>query len=274
MALQREITAKSILTKSAVSDYSINCYSGCLHNCVYCYARYMRRFTNHTEQWGRYLDVKINAAELLQREVRRKKPGSVFFSSACDPWQPAERKYELTRTCLRIAADAGFNISTLTKSALMVRDLDILSAAQDCSVGCTITTLDESLRRRIEVAASASEARLRALEQARGMGLKIWVFCGPLLPGLTDTPENIESVFGRIRDLEPDRVIVDKLNFRTGVFESIMDLLRKLYPDLIPTYRSLVSYPEEYEAYAAKLRLTVRKIARATGLEDRISVCS
>ena len=273
MARQREITAKSILTKSGLSDYSINCYSGCLHNCVYCYARYMRKFTNHTERWGRYLDVKVNAAELLRSEVKQKKPGSVFFSSACDPWQPAERKYELTRACLRIVADAGFSISTLTKSALMVRDLDVLSAAHKCSVGCTVTTLDESLRRRIEVAASASEARLRALEQARGMGLKTWVFCGPLLPGLTDTPENIRSIFSRIRLLEPDRIVIDKLNFRSGVFESIMDFLRRVRPDLISTYCLLASHAEEYEAYAAKLRLTVNEIARSTDLEDRVSVC-
>ncbi len=273
MARQREITAKSILTKSALSDYSINCYSGCLHGCVYCYARYMRKFTRHTERWGRYLDVKVNAAELLRSEVRRKKPGSVFLSSACDPWQPAEHRYELTRQCLRIAADAGFSISTLTKSALVARDLDVLSAARECSVGCTITTLDESLRRQIEIAASAPEARIRALEQARSMGLKTWVFCGPLLPGLTDTPESIMSVFNRIRPMEPEKVIVDKLNFRTGVFESIMDFLHRMRPGLVATYRSLASSLEEYEAYSAKLRLTAQECARATGLGDRVSVC-
>ena len=93
MATQREIQAKSILTKSGLSDYAVNCYAGCLHNCVYCYARYMRKWSGHTEPWGQYLDVKINAAELVAREVTRKKPGAVFFSSACDGWQPAERKY-------------------------------------------------------------------------------------------------------------------------------------------------------------------------------------
>ena len=273
MAVQREILAKSVLTESGITDYSVNCYSGCLHNCVYCYARYMRKFTNHVQPWGRYLDVKINAADVLAEEVKKSKPGSVIFSSVCDPWQPAESKYELTRRCLKIVADAGFKISTLTKSALMIRDLDILAAARDCTAGCTITTVDESLRRRIEIAASPSRDRLHALEQAREMGISTWVFCGPLLPGLTDTHENIEHLFARLAELRPDRIMVDAVNFRTGVFDSILKMLGTHYPQLIPAYKLLFERPEEYDAYADKLRVTVGDLARAAGLESLVTVC-
>ncbi len=273
MAVQREILAKSVLTKSGITDYSVNCYSGCLHNCVYCYARYMRKFTNHAQPWGRYLDVKINAAEVLAREVKKTRPGSVIFSSVCDPWQPAEDKYELTRRCLKIVADAGFKISTLTKSDLMVRDLDILAAARDCTVGCTITTVDETLRGRIERAASPSLDRLRALERARDAGISTWVFCGPLLPGLTDTHENVGRLFTRLAELGPDRIMVDAVNFRTGVFDSILDMLRRHYPELISTYQLLFTRSEEYDAYADKLRVTVGEVARSAGLEDRVTVC-
>jgi DNA repair photolyase len=273
MAVQREILAKSILTESGISDYSVNCYSGCLHNFVYCYARYMRKFTNHSEQWGHYLDVKINAPELLQCEAKRAKPGSVFFSSVCDPWQPAEEKYELTRRCLRIVAEAGFKISTLTKSSLMTRDLDILSSAPGCSVGCTITTVDESVRRRIEIASSPVRDRLRALEMAREAGIGIWVFCGPLLPGITDTASSIEALFDRLAVLGPDSIMIDAVNFRTGVFNALMDMLRRHYPDLIHAYQSLYTHPEEYEVYVDKLRLTVAEAARSRWLEGRVTVC-
>lgn len=272
MAIQREITAKSILTKSGISDYAVNCYVGCLHNCVYCYARYMRKFTNHSEPWGQFLDVKINAVELLEKEVKRKTPGSVFFSSTCDAWQPAERKYELTRNCLRIAAEAGFKISALTKSDLVVRDLDILSAAPDASLGCTITTLDESLRRKIEIAASSTEARIRSLEKAKEAGIRTWLFCGPLMPGLTDTQENIEQLFRRFAQMGLSGVNIDKLNFRSGVLESCIDLLQRFYPHLIPLYKKLCFIPQESEAYTANLKLKVEEIARASGLDKYTKV--
>lgn len=269
--MQREVLAKSILTKSGISDYSVNCYVGCLHNCVYCYARYMRKFTNHAEPWGRFLDVKVNAPDLLEREVRRRAAGKVFFSSACDAYQPAERKYELTRRCIRTAAEAGFSISVLTKSSLVVRDLDVISAAADRSVGCTITTLDESLRKRIEVAVSSVEERFRALAAARERGIGAWVFCGPLLPGLTDTPENIGTLFARIAELGvADHVLVDKLNFRSGVYESILDLLRRHYPGLLPLYRRLYSSPDEYKQYAVALCSTANEAARQSGIDCRV----
>ena len=86
----KEITAKSILSKSQVSDYAVNPYVGCQHACVYCYAKFMKRFTGHREAWGEFVDVKINAPELLAREVAKKKVGRVWISGVCDPYQPLE----------------------------------------------------------------------------------------------------------------------------------------------------------------------------------------
>lgn len=272
MALQNEVCAKSVLTKSGISDYAVNCYYGCLHNCVYCYARYMRKFSSHTEPWGQYLDAKINASEVLAREVAKKTPGKIFFSSACDAWQPAERKYELTRQCLKIALDAGFSISALTKSGLVTRDFDILSSSPNASLGCTITTMDESIRRKIEPAASSSENRIQTLARAREIGIPTWAFCGPLMPGLTDTPENIEKLFSALSKLDLDSILIDKLNFRSGVFESVIDLLQRFYPNLIPMYRALYRNQQEYDTYAHELTITVTEAARAAGLESKLEL--
>lgn len=274
MATQREIEAKSILTKSGLSDYAVNCYGGCLHNCVYCYARYMRKFTRHTEPWGQYLDVKINAVELISKEAVKKKPGSVFFSSACDGWQPAERKYQLTRQCLRILIDNGFRVSALTKSSLIQRDLDIFTQSPNSTVGCTITTLDESLRRRLEIAASPSAERIISLEKAREMGIKTWAFAGPLLPGLTAERSNLEPLFERLAKLDLDFIVVDRVNFRSGVYESVLDLLRRHYPDLMNNYTRLYRIEQEYQAYAENLEKTVREIAGSLGLESKIVMAS
>ena len=261
-----------MLTKSGISDYSVNCYVGCLHNCVYCYARYMSKFTNHCEAWGQFLDVKVNAADVLAREVKRKPTGKIFFSSACDGWQPAERKYELTRRCLKIATDAGFPIRALSKSNLIERDIDIFAASVDATFGCTITTLDESLRRRIEIAASSSEARLKALEKAKSAGVRTWAFCGPLLPELTDSRRNIEAVISRLADADVDSIIVDKLNFRSGVYESIISMLGRFYPELIPKYHRLFSNRQEYDEYAYKLRVRVKEVAACSGLNGKLEV--
>ena len=110
------------------------------------------------------------------------------------------------------------------------------------------------------------------LERARERGGRPWAFCGPLLPGLSATAENVEPLFVRLARLDLDSIIVDKLNFRSGVFESLMGMLHRFYPELIPYYYSLRGDLQEYECYVSKLRLTVREIARSVGLESRIDV--
>ncbi|UCG36703.1 MAG: radical SAM protein, partial [Candidatus Bathyarchaeota archaeon] len=122
----KEITAKSILSTSKVMDYSLNPYIGCEHGCTYCYARYMKRFTGHTEQWGEFVDVKINAPELLQHEIRKKKTGRVWVSGTCDPYQPLEKQYRLTQQCLETLSAHSWPVTIQTKSPLVSRDLELL----------------------------------------------------------------------------------------------------------------------------------------------------
>src|SRR5512146_2849097 len=108
--LVKEIEAKTILSRSQIYDYSLNAYVGCQHQCVYCYAKFMKRFTGHREAWGEFVDVKINAPELLASEVRKKKIGRVWVSGVCDPYQSAETKYKLTRRCLEILIQHGWPV--------------------------------------------------------------------------------------------------------------------------------------------------------------------
>src|SRR5512136_1807482 len=124
-----EIRAKTILSKSQVSDYTVNAYVGCGHACLYCYAKFMKRFTGHSEEWGGFVDVKVNAAELLAKEVTKKRPGRVWISGVCDAYQPLERKYQLTRKCLAILVENNWPVRVQTKSPLVLRDMDILRQA-------------------------------------------------------------------------------------------------------------------------------------------------
>lgn len=266
----REIQAKTILGKSGIQDYCVNCYTGCLHNCVYCYARFMKRFSGHEEPWGQFLDIKINAPEVLAREVKRKKPGSVFFSSVCDAYQPAEKRHKLSRECLRILADAGFSVGILTKSKLVTRDFDILEGHDLCNVSCTLTTMDEQLRFRIEPGASPTRERIAALEDACSRGIRAGAFLGPFMPGLSDTDEALDALISAIAPLPLDHIYADKLNPRPGVWNSTVALLHRLNPDLIPHYRALFYDEAEYKAYCADLGHRIRTIAAAHGVGDKL----
>jgi len=201
----REVYAKSILSKSKVLDYVINPYIGCEHGCTYCYARYVKRFTGHTEPWGEFVDVKINAPTLLQRETRRKKVGRVWISGLCDPYQPLEGRYGLTRRCLEILLRKGWPITIQTKSTLVLRDIDLLKSRGNVEVCLTITTADEKIKQIFEPKAPSIKERLETLEKLHSAGIKTCVMIAPLLPKAEDL---VKEIAGKV-----DYVLVDKMNY-------------------------------------------------------------
>ena len=146
----KEILAKTILSESKIYPYVINPYTGCQHGCWYCYARFMKRVTGHKEPWGEFVDVKINAADLLREEIQKKKRGKVWVSGVCDPYQPLEATYRLTRQCLEILARNYWPVIIQTRSPLVLRDIDIIKDARDFEVGFSVTTADERIRKLFE----------------------------------------------------------------------------------------------------------------------------
>lgn len=201
----REIEARAILSKSAVQDWTLNAYVGCAHDCRYCYARFMKRFTGHTEPWGTFVDVKVNAPELLAREVLRKKKGRVWISGVCDAYQPLERTWRLTRRCLEILIDHGWPVTVQTKSPLVLRDLDLLRRAPDAEVGLTITTAHDRIRRIFEPGAPPIARRIEALAALHAAGVRTFVMVAPLLPG----GEELAALLrGKV-----DRALIDRYNY-------------------------------------------------------------
>lgn len=201
----REIKVKSILSRSKIYDYTLNPFVGCEHRCKYCYAIFMRRFTGHSERWGEFVDVKINAPELLEIEIRKKKKGRVWISGICDPYQPLERRYRLTRRCLEILVENNWPVTIQTKSPLVLRDLDILLKAQDHEIGFTITTADEKIRRIFEPGAPSVAKRIEALGVLHSKGLRTFAMIAPVLPGAGELSRLLK---GKI-----DYVIIDRLNY-------------------------------------------------------------
>jgi len=271
MSTHREIEAKSVLTKSGISDYCVNCYVGCTHACIYCYARFMKRFTNHPEPWGKFLDVRVNAPDILALEVKKKPPGRVFMSSVCDAYQLAEKRYGLTRRCVQILIDAGYHIGILTKSKLVTRDFDILQGHTNCDIACTLTTMNEHLRFRIEPGASPTRERIAALEEACSRGISAGAFLGPFMPGLSDTDEALDALVSAIAPLPLTNILADKLNPRPGVWNEVVPFLRRYHPELIDLYRRLFFDQEEYRSYCEDLGYRLRKIAQAHGLEEKLN---
>jgi DNA repair photolyase len=200
-----EIKSKTILSVSKVFDYVINPYVGCQHGCSYCYARFMKRFSGHLEPWGLFADVKINAPELLRKEITKKKRGRVWISGLCDPYQPLEAKYELTRRCLEILAANEWPVTIQTRSPLVLRDLDILKGAKELEAGLSITTADDKIRRLFEPYATSVEDRLDTLEELHLNGIRTYAMIAPVLPGAEALAE---ALVGKV-----DHIILDRMNY-------------------------------------------------------------
>ncbi len=267
-----EKRCKTILNKTSIGDYSLNCYTGCSHGCVYCYARFMQRFHPHPEPWGEFVDVKVNAVEALERQLRCARPGEVFVSTACDGWQPIEAERRLTRRCCDLLLQCGFQVNVLTKSALVLLDLDLFSG-QNAIIGVTVTTLDERLRRLWEPKASGVEERFRVIEEVHRAGLRASIMFGPLLPFLSDSQTSIDGLFQRAADLKIDVIWVDALNPRPRVWPSIISLLKDEFPELCERYRRILFDRQTREAYINQLRHRVARAARRFALTDRLAGC-
>ena len=194
-----EIKCRSLMNKSAILDYCINPYVGCAHACKYCYAESItRRFRFHKEVWGDFVDVKINALEILRKEIRRKNKGAVYISSLTDAYQPLEKKYGLTRKILGVLLKFQFPICIQTKSSLVTRDLDLLKKFDECEVGFTITTLDDDIRKDFEPNSSSVKEKLEAIKKLKDEGIRVYVFFGPVLPYLSD--KNLEGFIKTMKE--------------------------------------------------------------------------
>lgn len=206
----REIEAKSILSNSAIPrmDYCLNPYVGCSHGCYYCYADFMRRYTGHLEsKWGDFVDVKVNSAELLEKEIKRKKRGLVILSSVTDPYQPLELKYKLTRRCLEVFLKENWPVNILTKSRLVIRDIDVIRQFKAIEVGVTVTTDSEDVRKKFERDAPSIESRINALRKLKDLGIKTYVFVGPILP--MGNAKRLAEILSKVSDY----IVLDCMNY-------------------------------------------------------------
>ena len=227
--VEKEVVVKDLVTKSNLpaSDYVINPYVGCPHGCGYCYACFMKRFTNHGEAWGSFIDIKRCDKPISKKKLQGK---SVFLSSVTDCYNPFEEKYENTRKILEqlISIDCELNIST--KSQLILRDIDLLKQCKNLKVSVSVNTLDEQFKSDMDRASSIGK-RLETIETLHENGIYTVLFMAPIFPGITDYKEIIVKTHRFV-----DEYWFENLNLRGSYKQDILSYIKNAYPQLVELY--------------------------------------
>ena len=250
------VPCRSALNRSGIPgvDAAVNPYVGCTHACVYCYASFMGRFTGHRERWGTYVQAKADVASVLARQARRA-TGTVLLSSVTDGWQPAEASCGLSRACLEALVDSRLDVAVLTKSDLVLRDLDVLTRFRDLlgawrvRVGFSISTRDDSLAARVEPGAPPPSRRLAALQALAAAGVPCWVFVAPVLPGLTDAPEALAALVAEARRCGAGDVQVDPLTFYPAAVAGVRGVVEAHRPEARRVFEAACRRPEAWRAW-------------------------
>ena len=270
-----EIAAKSLIVSSKLpdADYVVNPYVGCQFGCLYCYASFMGRMVDEArDAWGSYVYVKTNSVEVFSRDLKklaRRHPScpSLLLSSVTDPYQGIEKKYALTRGILEAVVHQRYRgtVSVLTKSPLVLRDIDLLSEIPTAEIGMTVTTQDDALARSLEVNAPAATARLRTLRALSDAGIHTYAFVGPLLPHYRDSPDLLDRLFGDVASAGVSSVYVEHLNLRRDILNRVSPVLGSATTEAASALRS-----HRISEYRAAIDRGIAEMLKQHGLELRL----
>src|SRR6185437_13704670 len=223
--------------------WTINPYRGCEFACKYCYARYTHEFMEMRDgiEFEQKIYAKQHAADLLRQELRKVKPGEdIALGTATDPYQPIEKKLEITRTILEeIARHSGLEVGIVTKSAMLARDIDVLREIGEhnrISVSFTVTTVDTELARILEPRAPRPDLRLECLRKLREAGIRAGVICAPVLPRITDAPKQLESVVRAAAGARANYIYANPLFLKPCSAAIFLPFLKEHFPNLVPDY--------------------------------------
>jgi DNA repair photolyase len=275
----REEPCRSALNavKGMAFKWSLNPYMGCVHQCTFCYVRAFERRADRPsdDRYGQAIRVKTNVVEVLRRELARPSwmGEGVAIGAATDPYQPAEGRYRLTRGCLEALAEARNPFSIITRGPLIVRDLDVLVEAArraEVSVTFSVPTLDQEVWRKTEPGTAPPRQRLRALKRLVDAGVRASVGMAPLLPGISDKPEQLAEVVRAARDAGACGVWANVLFLRPGTREHFLENLARDWPEELERYERLYAGRAYLGAEETKpRRAAVAELAREFEIADR-----
>jgi DNA repair photolyase len=275
----REEPCRSALNKVKGMGFkwSLNPYMGCVHRCTFCYVRHFERRSDRPsdDRYGTSIRVKTNVAEVLRKELARAswEREHVAIGAATDPYQPAEGKYKLTRACLEALRDASNAFSIITRGPMIVRDLDVLvEAAQRAAVSVTfsVPTVDEEVWRRTEPSTAHPRQRLKAVKTLVEAGINARVGMAPILPGISDRPEQLREVVRAAREAGATGIWANLLFLRPGTREHFLTHLAEDWPEQVPLYEEIYAGKAYLGAELMKpVRGEVSRLAREYGIRDR-----
>jgi DNA repair photolyase len=275
----REEECRSALNrvKGMPFPWSLNPYTGCVHRCTFCYVRAFEQRADRPsdDRYGRSIRVKVNVADVLARELGRSSWSreTVTIGAATDPYQPAEGRYRLTRACIEALGRAATPLGIITRGPLIVRDLDVLQEAArraDVTVTFSVPTLDPDVWRTTEPGTAPPRQRLRALTMLVDAGIKASVGMAPILPGLSDRPEQLAEVVKAARAAGAKGIWANLLYLAPGTKEHFLEALARDWPEQLDRYEDLYARGAYLpRAKVDPLRQEVRRLARAHGVRDR-----
>ncbi len=279
-AAYREEPCRSALNRvrGMPFSWSLNPYMGCVHRCTFCYVRAFERRADRPsdDRYGRSIRVKVNVADVLRAELARPSwdAGDVAIGAATDPYQPAEGRYRLTRSCIEVLAAFANPFGIITRGPLIVRDVDVLAAAAlkaSVSVTFSVPTLDDDVWRTTEPGTAPPKQRLRALSVLADAGIRASVGMAPILPGLSDRPDQLRRVVAAARAAGACGVWANLLHLKPGTREHFLDCLARDWPELLPRYEALYDGGRAYlrAREAEPVRDQVRELARSHRIRDR-----
>ena len=260
--------------------WSLNPYMGCVHRCTFCYVRHFEHRSDRPsdDRYGTSIRVKTNVADVLRKELARAswEREHVAIGAATDPYQPAEGKYKLTRACLEALRDASNSFSIITRGPMIVRDLDVLvEAALRASVSVTfsVPTVDEEVWKRTEPSTAHPRQRLKAVKTLVEAGIDARVGMAPILPGISDRPEQLREVVRAAREAGATGIWANLLFLRPGTREHFLTHLAEDWPEQVPLYQEIYAGKAYLGAELMKpVRGEVSRLAREYGIRDRREV--
>ena len=257
--------------------WSLNPYMGCVHRCTFCYVRYFEHRSDRPsdDRYGTSIRVKTNVAEVLRKELARPswQHEHVAIGAATDPYQPAEGRYKLTRSCLEVLRGASNPFSIITRGPMIVRDLDVLvEASRRASVSVTfsVPTVDDDVWRRTEPSTAHPRQRLKAVKTLVEAGVDARVGMAPILPGISDRPEQLREVVRAAREAGATGIWANLLFLRPGTREHFLAHLAEDWPEQVPLYEKIYHGRAYLGADLMKpVRAEVSRLAREYEIEDR-----
>jgi DNA repair photolyase len=271
----RSLLNRVVSRRNLPFTWAINPYRGCEFACKYCYARYTHEFMELTDaDFEHTIYVKQHAATLLRHELKKVKSGEeIAIGTATDPYQPAERRYEITRALLEeFARHRGFQLGIVTKSNLVLRDAALLreiSQHNQLFVNLTVTTVNTDLARILEPRAPRPDLRLEAVRQLNLAGIAAGVICAPVLPSITDAPRDLEALVAAAAAAKAKYIFANPLFLKPCSATVFLPFLEKEFPHLVASYR------ERYQqraflpaAYGKRLSQLMARLRQKYGIRN------